>query len=414
MTRGPRTPVRPIPRPRLADTEPLAVYVHWPYCARICPYCDFNVVRARGHTEQQALLAGAILADLQGHRSLTGPRRLVSIYLGGGTPSLLPPEWAEAIISTAKNLWPTDGQVEVTLEANPTDVEAGRFAAFSGAGVTRLSLGLQALDDAALKFLGRDHTAREGIRAAAVARTVFPRLSLDLIYARPGQTPWAWAAELETATALGAEHISPYQLTIEDGTAFGRAVRRGQWTPPDPDAAAAMFETTQQVLGARGYDAYEVSNHAHGEEARSRHNLAYWRGHDYVGVGPGAHGRLTLSGARTAVRAAAKPADYIQSVRDCDLGWAEQEVLSPRQVAEERLLTGLRTSEGVELAELAVLGLQAGHPKLSELGDAGLLRLERGRLIATPEGRLVLDRVTLELIQGGQTRISGVGPAIPA
>ena len=390
-----------MPRPRLSDAEPLAVYVHWPYCARICPYCDFNVVRDRGRTEQQAMLAGAILADLQGHRSLTGPRRLVSIYLGGGTPSLLPPEWAEAIIGMAKTLWPTDGQVEVTLEANPTDVEAGRFAAFAGAGVTRLSLGLQAIDDAALRFLGREHTAREGVRAAAIARTVFERLSVDLIYARPGQTAWAWAAELETATALGAEHISPYQLTIEDGTAFGRAVRRGQWAPPDPEAAAAMFETTQQVLGARGYDAYEVSNHARGEEARSRHNLAYWRGGDYVGVGPGAHGRLTLSGARTAVRAAARPTDYIQAVRDSDLGWSEQEALNERQVAEERLLTGLRTSEGVELAELAALGLEAGHSKLSELGESGLVRLEGGRLIATPRGRLVLDRVTLELTQVG-------------
>ena len=379
----------------------MAVYVHWPYCARICPYCDFNVVRDRGRTEQQALLAGAILADLQGHRSLTGPRRLVSIYLGGGTPSLLPPEWAEAIIGMAGNLWPTDGAIEVTLEANPTDVEAGRFAAFAEAGVTRLSLGLQSLDDDALRFLGRDHTAREGIRAAAIARAAFPRLSLDLIYARPGQTAWAWAAELETATALGAEHISPYQLTIEDGTAFGRAVRRGQWTPPAPDAAAAMFETTQQVLEARGYDAYEVSNHARGEAARSRHNLAYWRGHDYVGVGPGAHGRLTLSGARTAVRAATKPADYIQAVRDSDLGWAEREILTRRQVAEERLLMGLRTSEGVELAELASLGLEAGHPKLSDLDQAGLLRLEGGRLIATPQGRLVLDRVTLELTRPG-------------
>ena len=401
MTRSQRTPVRPLPRPRLAEAEPLAVYVHWPYCARICPYCDFNVVRDRGRTEQQAMLAGAILADLQGHRSLTGPRRLVSIYLGGGTPSLLPPEWAEAIIGMAKKLWPTDGQVEVTLEANPTDVEVGRFAAFAGAGVTRLSLGLQAIEDDALRFLGREHTAKEGIRAAAIARAVFERLSVDLIYARPGQTAWAWAAELETATTLGAEHISPYQLTIEDGTAFGRAVRRGQWTPPDPETAAAMFENTQQVLAARGYDAYEVSNHARGEAARSRHNLAYWRGHDYVGVGPGAHGRLTLSGARTAVRAAARPADYIQAVRDSDLGWTEREILSARQVAEERLLTGLRTSEGVELAELAALGLQAGHPKLSELGEAGLLRLEGGRLIATPPGRLVLDRVTLELTGAG-------------
>ena len=397
MTRPPRTPVRPLPRPRSSDAEPIAVYVHWPYCARICPYCDFNVMRDRGRTEQQAMLAGAILADLQGHRSLTGPRRLVSVYLGGGTPSLLPPEWAEAIIGMAKNLWPTDGSVEVTLEANPTDAEAGRFAAFAAAGVNRLSLGLQALDDEALRFLGRNHTVKEGIGAAMIARAAFPRLSLDLIYARPGQTPWAWAAELEAATSLGAEHISPYQLTIEDGTAFGRAVRRGQWAPPDPETAAAMFGVTQEVLTARGFDAYEVSNHARGDGARSRHNLASWRGHDYVGVGPGAHGRLTLNGVRTAVRAAPKPADYIREVRESELGWAEREALSERQAAEERLLMGLRTTEGVALAELRPLGLEKASPKLAELGEAGLIRLENDRLVATADGRLVLDRVTLEL-----------------
>jgi len=401
LTRPPRTPVRPLPRPRSSDAEPIAVYVHWPYCARICPYCDFNVVRDRGQSDQQAMLAGAILADLQGHRSLTGPRRLVSVYLGGGTPSLLPPEWAEAIVGMAKNLWPTESSVEVTLEANPTDAEAGRFAAFADAGVNRLSLGLQALDDEALRFLGRNHTVKEGVRAAMIGRAAFPRLSLDLIYARPGQTTWAWAAELESATALGAEHISPYQLTLEAGTAFDRAVRRGQWAPPDPDVAAAMFGVTQEVLTRRGFDAYEVSNHARGEDARSRHNLAYWRGLDYVGVGPGAHGRLTLNGARTAVRAAAKPADYIQEVRESELGWSEREVLSRRQAAEERLLMGLRTVEGVALSELEPLGLDGRHAKIAELSEAGLLRLGDGRLFATPEGRLVLDRLTLELSTGG-------------
>jgi oxygen-independent coproporphyrinogen-3 oxidase len=355
------------------------------------------VVRDRGRTQQQAMLAGAILADLQGHRAQTGPRRLVSIYLGGGTPSLMPPDWAEAIIGMARSLWPAEGPVEVTLEANPTDAEAGRFAAFADAGVSRLSLGLQAIDDEALAFLGRNHTAREGVRAAAVARAAFPRLSLDLIYARPGQTPWAWAAELETATALGAEHLSPYQLTIESGTAFGRAVKRGQWAPPDPDAGAALYEVTQQVLSARGYEAYEVSNHARGEAARSRHNLAYWRGSDYVGVGPGAHGRLTLNGVRTAVRAAGRPADYIRAVRASGVGWSERESLSERQAAEERLLTGLRTDEGVALAELLPLELDDAHPRLLALCEAALLRLEGGRLIATPAGRLVLDRITLEL-----------------
>ena len=397
MSSSPRTPVRPQPRPRVPDEAPIAVYVHWPYCARICPYCDFNVLRDRGQTQQQAVLAGAILADLQGHRTLTGPRRLVSIYLGGGTPSLMPPDRAEAIIGMVKTLWPTDGGVEVTLEANPTDAEASRFAALADAGVNRLSLGLQAIDDQALTFLGRNHSAKEGIRAAAIAATVFPRVSLDLIYARPGQTRWAWAAELEAATSLGAEHISPYQLTIEDGTAFGRAVRRGQWTPPDGDEGAAMYETTQEVLTARGFEAYEVSNHSRGDAARSRHNLAYWRGWDYVGVGPGAHGRLTLNGVRTAVRAAARPADYIQTVREHDVGWSEREALSPRQAAEERLLMGLRTLEGVELSELEPLELDAVSAKVAALAEANLVSLQGGRLLATPKGRLVLDRVTAEL-----------------
>ena len=402
MSPPPRTPVRPQPRPRSADAPPLAVYVHWPYCARICPYCDFNVVRDRGRTQQQAILAGAILADLQGHRALTGPRRLVSIYLGGGTPSLMPPDWAQAIIGMARSLWPAEGAVEVTLEANPTDAEAGRFAALAEAGVNRLSLGLQSLDDAALAFLGRNHTSGEGVRAAAIAAAAFPRLSLDLIYARPGQTRWAWAAELETAAALGAEHISPYQLTIEEGTGFGRAVRRGRWAPPDPETAATLYETTQEVLAARGYQAYEVSNHAHGDKARSRHNLAYWRGSDYVGVGPGAHGRLTLDGVRTATRAAARPADYVQAVREHDLGWAEHEALSPRQAAEERLLTGLRTLEGVDLSELAPLGLGLGadDPRIAALAAAELVSVRDGRLFATPGGRLVLDRVTAELAAG--------------
>ena len=407
MTPSRRAPVRPRPGPRSADAAPLAVYVHWPFCARICPYCDFNVVRDRGQVEQQAVLAGAILADLQGHRTLTGPRRLVSVYLGGGTPSLMPPAWAEAIIGMARNLWPADGPVEVTLEANPTDAEASRFAALADAGVNRLSLGLQAIDDQALAFLGRNHTAGEGVRAAAIARAAFPRLSLDLIYARPGQTRWAWAAELEAATSLGAEHISPYQLTIEQGTAFGRAVRRGQWAPPDAETAAAMYDTTQEVLSARGYEAYEVSNHAQGEGARSAHNLVYWRGGDYVGVGPGAHGRVTLDGVRTAVRAAARPADYIQAVRDSDIGWAEREALSPRQVAEERLLMGLRTVEGVSLDELSPIGLDSGHPTLAALAKAEFVRLEGVRLIATPKGRLVLDRVTAELAAAGPSEPPG-------
>jgi oxygen-independent coproporphyrinogen-3 oxidase len=374
----------------------LGVYVHWPYCARICPYCDFNVFRDRGGS-QPAALARAIVQDLRAQAVLTGPRRLVSVFLGGGTPSLMDPAWAAAILDEAKALWSPEPDLEVTLEANPTDAEAGRFRAFAAAGVNRLSLGLQSLDDAALGFLGRNHEAASGLRAATAASGAFPRVSLDLIYARPDQTPQGWREELARAVDLGAEHISPYQLTIEAGTAFDRAVRRGAFTPPDPDAGAAFFEATQEVLEAAGFDAYEVSNHARGEAARSRHNLVYWRGCDYVGAGPGAHGRITTDGVRQATVAAARPADYIARVAQGGAGFQVDEALTVREAAEERLLGGLRIDEGVAFAEVAALGLSADAPKVRELVDLGLLAPGADRLRATRAGRLVLDRLTREL-----------------
>ncbi|MFZ5668277.1 MAG: radical SAM family heme chaperone HemW [Pseudomonadota bacterium] len=381
----------------MTDQPPLGVYVHWPYCARICPYCDFNVVRDRGQAEQAAL-AAAIVRDLEGQRALTGPRRLVSVFLGGGTPSLMDPAWAAEIVAAARRLWTPDGAVEVSLEANPTDAEAGRFAAFRDAGVNRLSLGLQSLDDAALRFLGRNHDAAESRRAADLAARTFPRLSVDLIYALPGQTPAAWRRELAAAVALGAEHVSPYQLTIEPGTAFDRAVGRGRFRPADEDAGAALYETTQAALGEAGFEAYEVSNHARGVAARSRHNLVYWRGQDYVGAGPGAHGRLTLGGARTATEAAARVAGYIRAVGESGVGFSGREGLSPVQAAEERVLMGLRTVEGVAFADLAPLGLAATHPAVADLVEEGLLAPDADRLVATPSGRLVLDAVTGALI----------------
>jgi oxygen-independent coproporphyrinogen-3 oxidase len=280
----------------------------------------------------------------------------------------------------------------VTLEANPTDAEAEHFEAFAEAGVNRLSLGVQALDDGALKFLGRNHSAEEAVRAAHLAARVFPRLSLDLIYARPGQTEAGWAEELKAAVALGPEHLSPYQLTIEAGTAFDSAVRRGAFAPADPDLGARLYETTQQVLEAEGFEAYEVSNHARGEAARSRHNLVYWRGQDYLGVGPGAHGRLTAGGVRTATEAVRAIPDYLARVRETGASLSVTETLSAEEVAEERLLMGLRTIEGVPLAELAPLPLS----KLHDLQGAGFIRLADGRLFATAQGRPVLDRVIAE------------------
>jgi oxygen-independent coproporphyrinogen-3 oxidase len=381
----------------LTDAPPIGVYVHWPYCARICPYCDFNVVRARGRDAEAAALARAVVEDLEAQAQITGPRELVSVFFGGGTPSLMDPDWAGEIVAAARRLWGPAAELEVTLEANPTDAEAGRFAAFASAGVGRLSLGLQSLDDAALRFLGRNHDAAEAARAATVAARVFPRLSIDLIYARPGQTPAAWAEELRAAAGLGAEHVSPYQLTIEAGTAFDRAVRRGTLVPPGEDLAAELYETTQTVLEALGYHAYEVSNHARGKAARSRHNLVYWRGLDYVGAGPGAHGRITTAAGREATVAAERPADYIARVAAAGTGVAVREVLTPVEAAEERLLAGLRTDEGVAFTELAALGLEPGHPTVRRLAELGLLEANAGRLVATQAGRRVLDRVTAAL-----------------
>ncbi|RAK57392.1 radical SAM family heme chaperone HemW [Phenylobacterium deserti] len=374
---------------------PLGVYIHWPYCARICPYCDFNVFRDRGRTEEQAALVRAIVADLEAQAALTGPRELVSVFFGGGTPSLMQPQWAAEILAAARRLWRPAADLEVSLEANPTDAEAGRFDGLAQAGINRLSLGLQALDDETLAFLGRNHDAGQAIRAAQAATRAFPRLSVDLIYARPGQTPQAWAEELRAAVGLGAEHISPYQLTIEEGTAFDRAVKRGTITPPDADLGAELFETTQAVLEAQGFDAYEVSNHARGAAARSRHNLVYWRGWDYVGAGPGAHGRLTVGGVRQATEAAARPADYIRTVGETGYGFAGREALSPRETAEERVISGLRIDDGVAFAEVAALGLTPD--KVAYLVELGLLADDRERLRATRAGRLVLDRLTGEL-----------------
>ena len=375
----------------------LALYVHWPYCARICPYCDFNVVRDRGRVEEQAALVEAILADMAAQAALTGPRRLASIFFGGGTPSLMAPEAVVAVIDRARTLFPPRGAIEITLEANPTDAEAARFAALAGAGVNRLSMGVQALDDAALAFLGRNHSADEARRAVAVAARAFPRLSIDLIYARPDQTVADWRAELAGAIDMGFEHVSPYQLTIEPTTAFGRAVARGAWTPPDEDRSAALYETTQAVLEAAGFDAYEVSNHARGPAARSAHNLHVWRGGDYLGLGPGAHGRLTLQGARTATVAHRGIGAYVAGVAT-GTPWSEQETQSDRDAAEEKVLLGLRTVEGVALDALAALGRTADAEPLAALIADGFLAVDAGRVRATTAGRPVLDGVLRALL----------------
>jgi len=383
---------------RVSDPkDDVALYVHWPYCARICPYCDFNVVRDRGRGEEQAGLMRAILADMEAQAALTGPRRLASLFFGGGTPSLMDPDAVAAVIDRARSLFPPRGPIEITLEANPTDAEADRFAALADAGVNRLSMGVQALDDAALAFLGRNHTGDEARRAVAVAARAFPRLSIDLIHALPGQTVDGWRAELTEALDLGFEHVSPYQLTIEPATAFGRAVARGAWTPPDEDLSATLYETTQTVLEAAGFDAYEVSNHARGVAARSAHNLHVWRGGDYLGVGPGAHGRLTLDGVRTATVSHRGIAAYVAGV-EAGAPWSEREAQSARDAAEEKVLLGLRTVEGVALTDLAALGRTEGLEPLAGLIGDGFLAVAADRVRATAAGRPVLDGVLRALL----------------
>lgn len=379
----------------MTDAPPVALYLHWPYCARICPYCDFNVYRNRDLDEEQAALVEAMLADLAAQAERLGPRRLASIFFGGGTPSLMDPEAAGRLIDTARRLFPPSGPIEITVEANPTDAETARYRAFAEAGINRLSLGVQSLDDEALRFLGRDHSAAEARRAIAAAQAVFGRVSIDLIYARPGQTAAAWRAELSEALTLGAEHVSPYQLTIEASTAFGRAFARGTLVPPDEDAQEDLYDITQAVLTDAGFDAYEVSNHARGEPARSAHNLNVWRGMEYLGVGPGAHGRLTLNGARTATVAQRRVPDYVAAVRETGVGWAEAEALSLADAVEERLMLGLRTSEGVDLGALAPLDLDA---RIASLIEDGFMTLSDNRLAATPHGRKVLDAVLRALL----------------
>ena len=387
-----------------AGDEGFGLYVHWPFCISKCPYCDFNshVVADVNQSAWQT----ALLQELDYFGRPLAGRRLTSIFFGGGTPSLMAPETTEAVIAAARKLWASDDDLEITLEANPGTVDAERFSAFHDAGINRLSMGVQALNDRDLAFLGRKHSIADARRAWESAAKIFARVSFDLIYARPQQTVSAWRAELgESLSAVadnGITHLSLYQLTMEQGTAMQAAHERGEFTLPNEDTAAELYESTQELCEAAGFPAYEISNHARPGEA-SRHNRTYWRGGDYVGVGPGAHGRLTHDGATRAVRQIKAPALWLKAVAASGHGTQEEASVPARARAEELVLMGLRLTEGLDKSRFARL---AGQPLAAVINaralkimlDEGHLAESETTLSALPKGRLALNAVVAALL----------------
>lgn len=373
-----------------------ALYIHWPFCLKKCPYCDFNSHVRKGVdiAEWQA----ALLADMRHEAGLAGGEALESVFFGGGTPSLMPPSLVEALLREAERLWGFSSDIEITLEANPSSVEAANFAALATAGVNRVSLGLQALDDAALRFFGRLHDVQEALTALDTAQAVFKRVSFDLIYARPGQTPDDWQQELRRALGFGTSHLSLYQLTIEPGTRFATDVRQGAFDPLADDPAADLFALTRELTDAAGLPAYEISNHARpGEE--SRHNLTYWRYQDYAGIGPGAHGRR----AAFATSRHKKPENFLSAVARNGHGLAEERALGVREQASEALLMGLRLREGVDLAALSErfaipTAALIESERLAFLESLGLAWHSGRRIGVTPQGMPVLDALLGELV----------------
>ena len=388
--------------PSSVDAPPaLALYVHWPFCLSKCPYCDFN-----SHVREavdQAAWRGALLRELDHFAALLPGAEVGSVFFGGGTPSLMPPETAAAVIERAAARWSLAPDAEITLEANPTSTEAARLEDFRAAGVNRVSLGVQALDDDALAFLGRGHDAAEARHAVAMAQRIMPRSSFDLIYARPGQTVDAWRAELTDALAFAGDHLSLYQLTIEKGTPFYRLERDRAFAVPDDDTGRTLYDLTQQMTAAAGFAAYEVSNHERGGDA-CRHNLTYWRYGDYVGIGPGAHGRIRpTGGARQATRQHAGPEKWLAAVERDGHGTAETRTLDAHEQAREMLMMGLRLQEGVSETHLREgTGCdperaidRAGRARLI---DAGYLECRGGRLAATATGRPLLNSLLAALL----------------
>lgn len=378
-------------------TADLALYIHWPFCVSKCPYCDFNS-HVRAQIDADAWQA-ALLADMAHEAALTPGRRLGSIFFGGGTPSLMPPQIAAALIAGAQRHWGFTDDIEITLEANPGSVEAARFGDLATAGVNRVSLGLQALDDDALRFLGRAHDVAEGLAALDTAQAVFDRVTFDLIYARPGQSEADWETELARAIGFGTGHLSLYQLTIEPGTRFETLVRQGAFVPADPDHGATLYELTQAMADAAGLPAYEISNHARqGQE--SRHNLTYWRYGDYAGIGPGAHGRR----GGMATQRHRKPENWMEAVTRNGHGLKSEDALSPQDRAREALLMGLRLGEGVDLAGIAAMSgvtrdALVDDDALARLSTLGFVTQNADRARVLPKGMLLLDAILPQIVR---------------
>jgi oxygen-independent coproporphyrinogen-3 oxidase len=373
------------------------VYLHWPFCLSKCPYCDFNS-HVRHAAIDEARFVRAFAAEIAATAARTPRRTVSSIFFGGGTPSLMQPQTVGALLDAVAKHWSVALDAEVTLEANPTSVEAGRFRGYRAAGVNRVSLGVQALDDRALAELGRLHSARDALGAVAIAREHFERISFDLIYARPGQTPQDWAGELERALAEAGEHLSLYQLTIEPDTPFATLHAAGKLKTPDDDTARALYDTTQDICAAHGLPAYEISNHARAG-AECRHNLVYWRGREYAGIGPGAHGRLDIGDARHATATEKRPEQWLARVEAEGHGLITDEILTREEMADEFLLMGLRLAEGIDPVRYAKL---AGRPldaaRIAHLRDHGLLETTAaGRLRVSLPGFPVLDAVVADL-----------------
>ena len=378
----------------------LALYIHWPFCLSKCPYCDFNShVRAE---IPEALIIAALRTELRFEAARLGPRRLGSIFFGGGTPSLMAPASVAALIDEATQLFTADADIEITLEANPTSIEAQRFAGYRAAGVNRVSIGVQSLDNQALAFLGRAHSAQDALAAVQLARSIFPRVSFDLIYARPGQTLASWENELRQALAVGLDHLSLYQLTIEPGTQFATLHARAAFALPDDDLAADLYDLTGTIAAEYGLSAYEISNYAK-HSAQSRHNLAYWRYQDYAGIGPGAHGRISLGDRLLATRRHRAPEAWAALVQRDGHGSVEETAIPADERAREALLMGLRLTEGIDAPAFSArtgrtLASMLDRDILDQALLAGYLEITPDRVIATAEGRKRLDSLLAALI----------------